>query len=179
MRQFDRRDLFRRGSLTLIGAGALSPAGLLQAQKAPPRKTPPAPAADADACGCTTAADGTALDTGTSELRPVIERYLVELRDYERIYPLAGSAARHAALEKFYAQQLRLLDGIRFDKLSQPGKVDYLLLRGRLLREQKALEEDLAGEAEVAKLIPFQQTIIGFEEARRRMEKVNGQKSAL
>ena len=44
---------------------------------------------------------------------------------------------RGRRLEKFYAGQLRLLDKIRFDAISQAGKVDYLLIRGRLLREQK------------------------------------------
>ena len=34
-------------------------------------------------------------------------------------------------------------------------------------------------DAEIQALIPFQQTIIGFEEARRRMETIDGQKSAI
>ena len=117
-------------------------------------------------CNCALAGDGTPLDTGTSELRPLIERYSVELRDLERVYALPGSPTRQAVLEKFYATQLRLLDGIRFDQIGQPGKVDYLLLRSRLLSEQKEVMADAQREAELAPLIPFQQTIIGLEEAR-------------
>jgi uncharacterized protein (DUF885 family) len=124
-------------------------------------------------------ADGTPLDTGTSELKPVIERYAVELRDYERVNALPGSPARQAAMESFYAAQLRLLDEIHFEQMSQAGKVDYLLLRSRLLREQKDVLAEGQREAEIAPLIPFQQTIIGFEEARRRMETVDGQRSAI
>jgi hypothetical protein len=146
--RFARRQLLKRGSLALIGAAAVSPVEILQAQKSAPK---------ADDCNCTQAADGSPLDNGTSEVRPVIERYSVELRDYERVYPLAGSAARQAALEKFYTGQLRLLDGIRFDDISQSGKVYYLLLRSRLLREQKALLAEKQSEAEIAPLIPFQQ----------------------
>jgi hypothetical protein len=82
-------------------------------------------------------------------------------------------------LEKFYSGQLRLLDGIRFDDISQSGKVDYLLLRSRLEREQKALLADKEKEKEIAALIPFQQVIIEFEESRRRMETIDGQKTAL
>ena len=65
-----------------------------------------------------------------------------------------------------------------FDSLSQAGKVDYLLLRDRLLREQGQLANEAREDAEIAALIPFQQTIIAFEEARRRMETVEPQKSA-
>ncbi|HUA59663.1 MAG TPA: DUF885 family protein [Verrucomicrobiae bacterium] len=178
MINFARRHLLKRGGLALVGAGSLASTGLLRAQKnsARPAPAPPPPAGD---CNCTLAADGTPLDTGTSELRPVIERYSVELRDYERLYPLAGSAARKAAFEKFYESQLRLLDGIRFDNISQAGKVDYLLIRDRLLSERKAFLADRQREAEIAPLIPFQQTIIGFEEARRRMDTMDGQQAAI
>jgi len=169
IRNLGRRDWLKGGIFSLLGAGALGPAPM-RAQKSP---------AKPESCNCTLGADGTPLDTGTSELRPVIERYSVELRDYERVYPLPGSAVRQAALEKFYEGQLRLLDGIRFDEISQSGKVDFLLLRSRLLREQKALRAEKENDGAVAALIPFQQTVIGFEEARRRMETVDGQKSAI
>jgi hypothetical protein len=156
----NRRSWLRGGGLALLTAGWSA------AQKTPD-------------CNCTRGSDGTPLDTGTSELRPVIERYDVELRDLNRVYPLAGSNTRHARLEKFYTEQLRLLDGMQFDALSQSGKVDYLLLRERLLREQKALAAEARQEEEIAGLIPFQQTIIGLEEARRRMDTVEPQKSVL
>ena len=103
--------------------------------------------------------------------------YEVELRDLNRVYALPGSALRQAKLEKFYADQLQLLEKINFDALSQAGKVDYLLLRERLVREQKQLANEARQDAEIAALIPFQQTIIGLEEARRRMETVDPQKS--
>jgi hypothetical protein len=169
----DRRHLLKRAGLAFIGAGALSPARFLSAQK-----TPSKPAKTED-CHCTLAGDGTPLDTGTSELRPVIERYSVELRDLERVYALAGSSARQSAIEKFYSTQLRLLDGINFDQISQSGKVDYLLLHNRLFIEQKAVMAEAQREAEIAPLIPFQQTVIGFEEARRRMETIDVQKTAI
>jgi hypothetical protein len=125
-----------------------------------------------------TGTDGSPLDTGTSEIRPVIERYEVELRNLNRVYSLPGSALRQAKLEKFYTDQLNLLEKIDFDPLSQAGKIDYLLLRERLLREQKQLAADARQDAEIAPLIPFQQTITGLEESRRRMETVEPQKSA-
>ncbi len=175
MIQRSRRSLFQRLS---AAAGPAAPPRRSNFRRRRPRPSPRPPRQQAN-CNCTLAADGTPLDINTSEVRPVLERYSVELRDLERIFPLAGSAARQAALEKFYSGQLSLLEGIRFDEMSQPGKVDYLLLRDRLLREQRQVTEEGKRDAEVAALIPFQQTIIGLEEARRRMETIDAQKSAI
>ena len=85
---------------------------------------------------------------------PVIERYDVELRNVNRVYALPGSALRQAKLEKFYADQLQLLENMRFDALSQAGKVDYLLLRDRLEREQKQFAEEARQDAEIAAADP-------------------------
>ena len=159
MAELNRRSLFRKGGLALLGAGA---SALLEFPAAAQRM----------------GSDGSPLDTGTSEIRPVIERYDVELRNLNRVYSLPGSALRQAKLERFYAEQLQLLEKIRFDALSQAGRIDYLLIRERLLREQKQLATEALQEAEVAALIPFQQIIIGLEDARRRMETVEPQKCA-
>jgi Bacterial protein of unknown function (DUF885) len=178
MGKMNRRSALRRAGLALLGTGAasrLEPQAVAQraASKAP---VPSAP--KAEDCNCSVSSDGSPLDIGTSEIRPAIERYQVELRDLNRVYALPGSALRQAKLEKFYADQLRLLERVAFDNLSQAGKVDYLLLRDRLLREQKQLANEARQDAEVQALIPFQQTIIGFEEARRRMETIDPPKCA-
>src|SRR5262249_21133445 len=131
----DRRSVLRGAGVTLLGAGW----GMAQRQQ------------QAD-CNCTKGSDGTPLDTGTSEIRPVIERYDVELRDLNRVFALPGRAPRHTRLTRFYTEQIRLLDGINFDSLSQAGKIDYLLLRERLVREQKQLVSEAAREDEVASL---------------------------
>ena len=156
----NRRTILRNGSLALLGARWGS------AQRA------------AD-CNCTRAPDGSPLDVGTSEVKAAIERYDVDLRNLNRVFPMQGSRTRHTRLENFYAEQLRLLESMNFDTLSQPGKVDYLLLRERLLREQRQVAAEARAEEEIATLIPFQQTIIGLEEARRRMETIDPQKTAV
>ncbi len=179
MNKPNRRTALRRAGLALFGASATS---ALEPQAAAQRSAPKAPAqpvAKPDDCNCLLGSDGSPLDTGVSEVRPVLERYEVELRDLNRVYALPGSAVRQTKLEKFYADQLQLLEKINFDAISQPGKVDYLLLRSRLEREQRQIIVEGQREPAIAALIPFQQTIIGFEEARRRMDTVDGQKSAL
>jgi hypothetical protein len=179
MGQMNRRSVIRRAGLALLATGAALRSEPQALAQRPGSKAPAPSNAKPDDCNCSLASDGSPLDTGTSEVRPVIERYEVELRDLNRVY--AASAVltlRQSKLEKFYAGQLQLLERINFDALSQPGKVDYLLIRDRLLREQKQLANEGRQDAEVAALIPFQQIIIGFEEARRRMETVDPQKSA-
>ena len=177
MGKINRRSVMRRAGLAMLGAGAVAEWGP-QALAQRPEAKPPS-SVKANDCNCSLASDGSPLDTGVSEVRPVIERYEVELRDLNRVYALAGSPLRQAKLEKFYAGQLQLLEKINFDALSQAGKVDYLLIRDRLLREQKQVANEGRQDAEVAALIPFQQIIIGFEEARRRMETMDPQKTAV
>jgi hypothetical protein len=175
MKKLDRRSVFK-GAAAMLSAGLLSQ--VESEAQAPKRATPAAPA-KADDCNCSTGTDGSPLDIGTSELRPVIERYDVELRNANRVHPLPGSPLRQAKLESFYADQFRLLEKINFDALSQEGKVDYLLLRGRLEREKKQLADEGRRDAEVAPMLPFQGTITGLEEVRRRMETIDGQASAI
>jgi hypothetical protein len=152
--------------------GALLFAPLSQLERAAAAQDP------SDDCNCTLAADGSPLDTATSELRPVIERYVVDLRDINRVYSLPGSQTRHAELESFYSRQFRQLEAVHFDSLSPSGKIDYLLLRNHTEHERSQLAADARQDSEIAEVIPFQQTIFRLEEARRRMENVNGQKSA-
>jgi hypothetical protein len=160
MTKLDRRSVLRGGGLALLGSG------WGKAQRTAE-------------CNCTRGTDGTPLDTGTSEMRPVIERYDVELRDLNRVYAVPGSSRRRSRLEKFYTEQLRLVENINFDVLDQAGKIDYLLLDDRLLDEQKQLAGEARQEEEIAPLIPFQEAIIGLEEARRRMETTDPRKSAV
>ena len=154
MAKLNRRTILHRGGLALLGAGALSrtePAAQAQRGGSKPEE-----------CNCARAADGSPLDTGASEIRPVIERYEVELRDLNRIYALPGSAARQTALERFYTDQLRLVEKVNFDVLSQAGRVDYLLIRDLLLRDRRQLANEARQEAEIAPLIPFQRPSSGW-----------------
>ena len=169
----DRRQLLKGSGLAILGAGTLSPQELV-AQAHPGKTTH---AASAGACGCEIAADGTPLDTGTSEMIPVVERYDIELSELSRIF-VPGSALHHSKSEAFFAGQLRLLESFHFDAMSQSGKVDYLLLRGHIEGEQRQLAENAKQEAEVAAILPFQQEIYGLEEARRRMETLDEKKAA-
>jgi hypothetical protein len=164
MSESNRRRLLK-SAMVWLGAGTFCALG--QKNKA-----------KADECDCTRATDGSPLDAQDSEMRPVIERYEVELRNLNRVYGTPGSSTRRAKLEKFFADHTRLLEAVNFDVLGQAGKVDYILLRDRLKSEEKQLSREAREDDEIAALVPFQTDIVALEEARRRMETVEGQKSA-
>jgi hypothetical protein len=60
-----------------------------------------------------------------------------------------------------------------FGAMSQDGKVDYVLFKFHVEREQQRLEIQNRSLAEIAPLLPFAQTITDLVEARRRMEKLD------
>src|SRR5271154_1805908 len=104
--KLNRRNVLRKGGLALLGAGAiarLDPQAMAQRGGAKPAVPPSQKPED---CNCAIATDGSPLDTGTSEIRPVIERYDVELGDLNRVYALSGSSLRHSKLEQFFNGQV-------------------------------------------------------------------------
>ncbi|HSK62519.1 MAG TPA: DUF885 family protein [Pyrinomonadaceae bacterium] len=113
-----------------------------------------------------------------SEMRAAIERYSLDRGSLARSNPVAMSPNRRARFKKFYEENLNSLKALDFDSMSQDGKVDYLLFKNHLeyeLRQSDIQEKQLA---EIQPLIPFANTIIELEEARRRMEPINSAKVA-
>ncbi|HEY7182972.1 MAG TPA: DUF885 family protein, partial [Blastocatellia bacterium] len=118
------------------------------------------------------------LDTSSSELRSLIERYIVDRGSLSRSYPMEISPARQARFKQFYSDWLATLGKLNFDAMSQDGKVDYLLLKTHLNHELQQVELETKSLAEIATLTPFAQTIIDLSEARRRMERIDPAKIA-
>jgi uncharacterized protein (DUF885 family) len=118
------------------------------------------------------------LDSSKSEMRPVIERYVADQGSLSRSYPVESSPARLARFKQFYSDWLALIGKMNFDAMSQDGKVDYVLFKFHVEREQQRLEIRNSSLAEIAPLIPFAQTITNLAESRRRMEKLDPPKVA-
>src|SRR5262249_3944826 len=89
-----------------------------------------------------------------------------------------GSQVQRARLQQFYADWKNRLAALKFDTFSQDGKVDYLLLRRYLEHESQRLDFDARDQAEVAHYTPFSQSILSFEESRRKMEPVKSEQAA-
>jgi hypothetical protein len=118
------------------------------------------------------------LDSSRSELRSVIERYVVDRGSLTRSYPVESSPARQVRFKQFYADWLALLGKMNFEALSPEGKVDYVLFKNHLGHEAQQLELSGKQFVEIAPLLPFAQTITDLAEARRRMEKLDSAKTA-
>jgi len=174
----ERRDAIKTG-LAILGASLLPCEAAIASEKEPGQKRATATNSSAStACGCDHAADGSLLDISFSALRPMIERYQIDLRDMYRMYPLTASPTRKLKLDGFFAGQLQLLDAVNFDALSPDGRLDFTLFRSLLEHQRKLLIEDERKNTEIAQLVPYQAFVIDLEEARRRMETLDSQKAA-
>ncbi len=118
------------------------------------------------------------LDTSTSEVRPLIERYVSDRGSVGRYYTVEASAARRIRLKQFYAEWRDRLGRLNFETLSQDGKIDAVLLRNHLDHEIYRLDVEAKSQAEMASFAPFAETIVTLEETRRKLEPVNPREAA-
>ena len=113
-----------------------------------------------------------------SEMRAIIEYYVVDRGSLQRTYPVASSPARRERFRKFYGDALERIHQLNFDAMSQAGKVDYVLFRTHLERELRQLDIDEKQLADLKPLVPFASAIVSLEESRRRMEPIDSAKTA-
>jgi len=111
-------------------------------------------------------------------MRDFIERFTSDREALERCYPIRISDARRERLAKFFSERQKNLADVDFEKLDRQGKVDYLLLKNSIGFEDKQLEHARKQFSEVAAMLPFAQDIVGLEEARRRLDPMDGEKAA-
>jgi len=111
---------------------------------------------------------------GTRPAMPsIIGRYEADAGSLRRAWPAGPSPARSDRLRRFQRDWLAALEGIDYDTLDRPGKVDYLLLRNHVGHELAQIDRQDAQAAEVAPLLPFSASIHDLDDARRRLEPVD------
>ena len=143
-------------------AGAVAIALVLAAPLAAQRRpAPAAPPADA-----------------ASELRDSVASFTTDRAALLRRYTVEYSPARRERLRAFYGDWQARLGRIDFDRLGTEGRIDWVLLNNRVRRELDQLQREERLMAEMAPLVPFAETIMSLEEARRRMETVNPSQAA-
>ncbi|MGZ5436692.1 MAG: DUF885 family protein [Pyrinomonadaceae bacterium] len=123
-------------------------------------------------------ATSAAADSSPSEMRAILEYYVVDRGSLQRSYPVASSPARRERFRKFYGDALERIRQLNFDAMGQAGKVDYVLFRSYLERELRQLDIEEKQLADMKPLIPFASAIVSLEEARRRMEPIDSAKTA-
>ncbi|MGP0069994.1 MAG: DUF885 family protein [Isosphaeraceae bacterium] len=113
-----------------------------------------------------------------SELRGAIERYEADRGSLLRSAPQAGSPLRDEQLRGFTAQWLDQLGSVAFDRLTQDGKVDYLLLKNHLAHELRQIEIRSKERSEWEPLVPFAPIILELDASRRALKSMEWSKVA-
>jgi len=118
------------------------------------------------------------LSNDGSELRGVIERYAVDRVSVLSSSPPSSSPAQDQRVSDFSLQWLEKLENLEFDRLSQDGKVDYLLFKNHLSHQLRQLDIRSKERAISAALVPFAQRILDLDAARREVESMEWSKVA-
>ncbi len=108
----------------------------------------------------------------------VIEQFTADRMALARTYPLIISPAHVARFEKFYHDELAMLGTIDFNSLSQEDKVDYLLLKNRLVADLHQLTIEKHQVEEMQPLLPFAAAIEDLLDKKRLMQKPESEKDA-
>jgi uncharacterized protein (DUF885 family) len=113
-----------------------------------------------------------------SELRDVVARFVTDRNALQRRWNVEWAPMRRQRLREFYRGWTARLQELDFDRLSQQGRIDYILLSYRLRHELALLDREEKLFAEAEPLVPFATNVFALEDARRRMEKVDPLKAA-
>ncbi len=118
------------------------------------------------------------ISVGASELRDSVALFTSDRAALGRRWTVEYSPARRARFRTFYSDWQARLAKVDFNKLSQEGRIDYLLLGNKLRYEVAQLGREETLGREMAPLVPFAAVITDLEEVRRRFEKVDAPKAA-
>ena len=110
------------------------------------------------------------LTNATSELVNAVERYAADERALERRYDANGSPMQRARMREHYQSWRQRLREMDFDRLSQEGRVDYVLLDNYLQHQLALLDRAEKHRAETAPLLPFADRLLALHDARREMQ---------
>lgn len=103
-----------------------------------------------------------------NELYEMISQFEADKYALIRKYTIRESAEYYDRLAKFYADWNNALKKVAFDKLSQEGKADYILLKNQLDKELYFLKIKQKDFEEVAYVTEFATPIYTFIRERRR-----------
>jgi len=159
----------------LLACGLLFPAGLIaQGPGIPPstRQTFPAdPKASVPALT-------QFMRTTTSELAEVITRFAADQQSLQRRYDAPDSKQQRARMRAFYTSWREQLAALDFGRLSQEGKVDYVLLDNHVRYQLDLMGREDRQFAEIVPLLPFADTVLALHETRRNLVSINAQQAA-
>src|SRR5262249_16850559 len=123
-----------------------------------------------DAYASSTSLDLAELNLDRSELRGAIERFDADRGSLMRSAPTPLSPSRDERVRDFTERWLDRIGSLDFDRLTQDGKVDYLLLKNHLAHELRQSDLRAQQRADTDTLVPFTRTVLELDETRRALE---------
>jgi uncharacterized protein (DUF885 family) len=118
------------------------------------------------------------MNSTTSELAEVVARYAADASSVNRHYDTPDSPSQRARLRALYSTWRTRLTELDFGKLSQEGKVDYVLLDNHLRYQLELMDREAKQRAETAPLMTFADRLLKLQEDRRELMSVNSQAAA-
>jgi len=119
-----------------------------------------------------------ALDASVPAMRALIERYNTDRDTIASVYTDPTSSSTRERQAAFFKENRTELAAIDFASLDRESQADYVLFANLLVQEEHRLELEQHQWNDVAPLLPFAPAIFALEDAKRRMERPDPQKSA-
>jgi len=113
-----------------------------------------------------------------SELALAVDRYSSDQNALGRRYDADDSPAQRKRMREFYDAWRSRLREVDFDKLTQEGRVDYVLLDNYLIHRLALMDRDDKQRAETAPLLPFQDRLLELQDQRRDLKTIDQAKIA-
>ena len=108
-----------------------------------------------------------------SELADVVERFAADLTSLNRRYDSAYSPAQRQRMREFYDAWRARLRELDFDKLTQEGRVDYVLLDNYAQHQLALLDRQNKLRGDAAILTPFLDRLLALQDSRRNLETID------
>lgn len=113
-----------------------------------------------------------------SEMASVVEWFTADQQALGRRYDANGSPEQRRRMRAFYAGWRTRLREVNFDKLSQEGRIDYVLLDNYLRHRLALLDRQETMRLEMAPLLPFADTLLSLQDRRRDLVTIDPQAAA-
>jgi len=114
-----------------------------------------------------------------SELRDIVNRFTNDENALGRRWTVDYAPTRLARFREYYRGWQSRLRELDFDKLSQQGRIDYVLMNHSIRHSLALLDREEKLWTESTPVLPFGHDIFALVDARRRMEKIDPQKAAM
>ncbi|CAN5154859.1 DUF885 family protein [soil metagenome] len=116
--------------------------------------------------------------TGISEMRDPIAAYQEDVGALSRKYTIRESDEYYSRFSLLHSDWLKRLKDLPFNSFSQDGKVDYVLLKNSIEREEDNLQKNKKDFEQIRSSIKFGDKILSLIIQRRKGDVLDGARTA-